>query len=328
MTRTRIGVIGTGRMGAKHARALAALPEVDLVGVADHHPARADEVAAAAQTKSFHDYRELLPHLECVVVAASTAAHGEIGADCARAGVHILLEKPMCLTVAEAESLLAEVGRAGVVLMVGHTELFNPAVAELRRRVAGEQVLSLLAERLAPSFPPTEALDVIANLMVHDLAVAGALLQTAGTPVFAWGRRVQAPFLDYATASVSYGRAIGCFLASYLNPHTVRTLCVHGLGWFAEVDYLNRSLKMAEGDQPLRPVPVTDWDPLQSEIRHFLGCIRDGHKPESSGLDGLRLLRLSIALRDTALEVAEGLRRPEEADEPVPLPGAGSSATT
>jgi len=325
MKRTRVGVIGTGRMGAKHARALAALPEVELVGVADHHHGRADEVAGQSGATSYYDYRDLLPRLDCAVVAASTAAHGEIGADCARAGVHILLEKPMCLTVAEAETLLNEVGRAGVILMVGHTELFNPAVAELRRRVAGEQVLSLLAERLAPSYPPTEALDVITNLMVHDLAVAGVLLQTTGAPVFAWGQRVQAPFLDYATASVSYGRAVGCFLASYLNPHTVRTLAVHGLGWFAEVDYLHRTLRMAEGDRELQTVTVPDWDPLQHEIRHFLGCIHDGHKPESSGLDGLRLLRLSTALRDTAMEVAEGLRRPEEAEAPQ-WPGATPGA--
>ena len=129
----RVGVIGVGVMGSNHARVLAELPGVKLVGVADPDRKRCDQVARSLGCASFSDAADLIRHgVDAVTIAAPTHLHRDIALDCAARGVHILVEKPIAPTVEESRAIVAAARRAGVTLMVGHVERFNPAVQSIK----------------------------------------------------------------------------------------------------------------------------------------------------------------------------------------------------
>src|SRR5271163_4764567 len=150
----RVGVIGAGIMGSNHARVLAGLPDIDLVGVVDPLPAHRTRVMELAGCRTFAGLDELLTEgVDAVTVAAPTHLHHEISLVCIARDIHVLVEKPIASTVAEGEEIVAAARRAGVTLMVGHVERFNPAVAAIKQAISGEDILSIAITRVGP-FPP------------------------------------------------------------------------------------------------------------------------------------------------------------------------------
>jgi predicted dehydrogenase len=150
----RVGVVGVGVMGSNHARVVSELPGVKLVGVADPDRKRCDQVARTLGCASFADADALMRQgVDAVTIAAPTHLHRDIAIDCAARGIHILVEKPIASTVEESRAVVAAARRAGVTLMVGHVERFNPAVQSIKRAIKDQDILSIAITRVGP-FPP------------------------------------------------------------------------------------------------------------------------------------------------------------------------------
>jgi virulence factor len=123
----KMGVIGVGNMGQHHVRVLSLLKDIELIGVSDSNLARGIEIASQYQTHYYENYEEMLPHVDAVCIAVPTKIHHEVGSRCLQAGVHVLIEKPIAASIAEAESLVNLAAETGCILQVGHIERFNPA---------------------------------------------------------------------------------------------------------------------------------------------------------------------------------------------------------
>ncbi|KAB2877151.1 MAG: Gfo/Idh/MocA family oxidoreductase, partial [Pseudorhodoplanes sp.] len=166
----RVGVIGAGIMGANHARVFAGLPDIELVGVADPNPQQRDLVTRILGCPALDNYEALLDlKPQAVTIAAPTHLHHAIALKCIARGLHVLIEKPVATNVDEGREIIAEARRAGVTLMVGHVERFNPAVVAIKQALENEDILSIAITRVGPFPPRMSNVGVVIDLAVHDI---------------------------------------------------------------------------------------------------------------------------------------------------------------
>lgn len=301
-------------MGGNHVRVYGLLRDVDLIGIADPDPPRREAMAAKYGIRTFADHRELLPHVSAVTVAVPTAQHLAVTLDCLAAGVHVLVEKPIAATSGQGREMLAAAKAAGLVLQVGHVERFNPAVMELARVLEGERIVAVDARRLSPVTPRVTDIDVIFDLMVHDIDIALALTGSPLAELSAIGRPPPPAALDHVVAQ---GRtesgAIVRFAASKITQETVRELEVTTDRSYVTVNYLKSDITVhrraaVSVTQPdgyayvqegtLSRPHVAPMEPLRLELEHFIECIRTGRTPITSGASAI-----------AALEAAEQVQR-------------------
>src|SRR3982075_4687736 len=166
----RIGVIGAGVMGSNHARVLAGLPDTTLVGVVDPLPAHRARATELTGCRTFATLDELIAEgIDAVTVAAPTHLHHELALACIAREIHVLVEKPIASSVEEGQEIVDAARRAGVTLMVGHVERFNPAVAAIKAAISGEDILSIAITRVGPFPPRMSNVGVVIDLAVHDI---------------------------------------------------------------------------------------------------------------------------------------------------------------
>src|SRR5277367_3821857 len=166
----RIGVIGAGIMGSNHARVLAGLPDTTLVGIVDPLPEHRTRATELVGCRAFASVDELIAEgIDAVTIAAPTHLHHEIALACIAHNIHVLVEKPIASTVEEGQEIVAAAERAGVTLMVGHVERFNPAVAAVKQAISGEDILSIAITRVGPFPPRMSNVGVVIDLAVHDI---------------------------------------------------------------------------------------------------------------------------------------------------------------
>src|SRR3954454_4014347 len=166
----RVGVIGAGVMGSNHGRVLAGLPGVELVGIVDPLPAHRLRATEFIGWPTFASLQELIAEgVDAVTIAAPTHLHHEIALTCIARKLHILVEKPIASTVEEGRDIVAAARSAGVTLMVGHVERFNPAVAAIKQAISGEDILSIGITRVGPFPPRMSNVGVVIDLAVHDI---------------------------------------------------------------------------------------------------------------------------------------------------------------
>jgi UDP-N-acetylglucosamine 3-dehydrogenase len=301
-------------MGAEHARVYADLPEAELVAVADLAAERATAVADRYGCRAYVDYRDMLARecLEAVSVAVPTGDHCLVGLDLLRAGLAVLMEKPLASTVDQGEALVEAARRAGLLLVVGHVERFNPAVQELKRQIqAGALgVPTLIVARRVGVMPPrVKDADVILDLAVHDIDVALYLLDQMPTAVAASASpALLSDRYDHSEILLDFG-GVGCFIqANWITPIKIRTLAVTGTAGHAELDYLTQHLAIfesqvvgtvdASGDLQLEFDPrqrltvpsIESREPLRLELECFLAGVSGRTAGGVSGQDGLRAL--------------------------------------
>ena len=303
----RVGVIGAGAMGRNHVRNLAALPGVDLVGVYDPRAAAAEAVAAEHGTRAFASCDDLAGRIDAAVVAAPTVAHAEIGCALLARGLHVLVEKPIAVSLAEADRLSEAADAAGRVLAVGHVELFNPAVQALL--AFGVPPRFLEVQRLAVFTPRSLDVDVVLDLMIHDLQILHALDPSPVAEVRATGIAVLSPRVDIANARVEL--ASGCVAnvtASRVSAERVRKLRAFLPSRYYSLDYHAqeiRGYRLEEGDAGRRILPadlaVERAEPLKRELEAFLAACRGEPAPLVDGRAGRQALA-------TALAVVEAIR--------------------
>ena len=222
-TPLRVGVIGVGHLGRHHARILGTMPGVQLVGVVDNSEARAEEIAAASNTAAFTEWQALEGKVDAVTVAVPTESHLDVALAFIERGVHVLVEKPLARTVEEADRLVNAAAVRGVTLAVGHTERFNPAVAEARRLLHGPRFIE--AHRLG-TFPERSLdIDVVFDLMIHDLDIVLSIVGEPTVSVEAVGVPVLTPRIDIANVRLRFaGGCIANLTASRISRDRIRKI--------------------------------------------------------------------------------------------------------
>ncbi len=309
----RIGVIGAGVMGERHCRVCANLPHVELVGVADLNEERGRQVADRYETTYFPDRRALLSQLDAVTTAASTPAHYTLTAECLERGLPVMVEKPITETIEQARQLVQMADERGLVLQVGHIERFNPAFIELKHVTEDMTLIGVNMRRLSPFDTSNTDVDVIRDLMIHDLDLAADLIGSELEGVTAWGRSINTGATDHAVASLSFkdGPIVTLF-ASRVTEQKVRAIEVIAEGAYIEADLLNKSVLVHRRTLPqyldnhnvtkyrqesvIERIHVPMFEPLMLELRHFVDCVRENRPSRVPGRDGLRALQLAEAV--------------------------------
>ncbi len=295
----RVGVVGTGALGAHHARILAALPAAELVGVFDLKPEVARAVAAEHGGRAFPDLESLAGEVEAAVVAVPTVAHREVGCELLERGVHVLVEKPIAATLEEAEALLA--AAADRVLAVGHVEFYNPAVQALLG--LGLPPGFVEVHRLASFKARSLDIDVILDLMIHDLQVLHALDPSPVAEIRATGINVLTERLDIANVRIAL--ASGCIAnltASRVSDEAVRKLRAFLPRSYYSLDYQAkevRGYRLEEGgERRILPhdLEVEPADALERELDEFLRACRGEPALVVDGAAGRRALETALAV--------------------------------
>ena len=295
----RMAVVGVGHLGRHHARLLAAMPGVTLVGVADANAARAAEIAAASGTTAFTDWRALRD-VDAVTVATPTESHLEVAEGLLARGVHVLVEKPLARSVAEADRAIAAARRHGRVLAVGHTERFNPAVAAARPLLHAPRFIE--AHRLG-TFPERSLdIDVVFDLMIHDLDLLLAIVGEPVVGVEAVGVPVLTPRIDIANVRLKFeGGCIANLTASRISRDRVRKIRFFQPQSYLSIDYAAQEVEhWTVGPGPSGTpaitggkLDVTRDEPLRRELEDFVDAVRSGRPPQVPGEQGRAALALA-----------------------------------
>lgn len=316
----RIGVIGVGNMGQHHARVLSLLKDVELVGVADINVERGLDTASKYRARFFEDYRDLLPLVDAVCIAVPTRQHHSVGITCLQAGVHVLIEKPIAASIAEAESLVNTAAETGSILQVGHIERFNPAFQELSKVLKTEELLALEAHRMSPYSNRANDVSVVLDLMIHDIDLLLDLAASTVVKLTASGSRSSGSgYLDYVTATLGFANGIVATLTSSKVTHRkIRRISAHCKNSLTEADFLNNEILihrqttanyvtdygqvLYRQDGLIEKVYTSNIEPLHAELEHFVNCVRGGNQPSVGGEQALKALRLASMIEQMALD--------------------------
>jgi predicted dehydrogenase len=326
MARLRMAVIGVGHLGKEHARILAGLPEVELVGVADVNPDQAQTVARRCGTRGYSDFWPLLNLVDAATIAVPTTYHHAIACEFLRRGLPLLVEKPLAATLDEANALVELAQRHATLLQVGHIERFNPAFEELQRRPLQPKFVE--CERLGPFSGRSTDIGVVLDLMIHDLDLLLALVEAPVHSVQALGVTVFGQHEDLANARLVF--ANGCVAnvtASRASPTPRRRMRLWAPEGYVSLDWAQRRLTLVQPSAPLRQhgldvrrlspsalatlkdelygrhlevlhLDRNRGDQLTRELQHFIHCVRTGERPRVRGEEG----RDALALATRVLE--------------------------
>ena len=304
--RLRTAVIGVGYLGRFHAEKYAANPAAELVAVADVDPARARAVAAALGVEAVTDYRTLAGRIDCASVAVPTQLHHAVACDLLDAGVDVLVEKPLTTTVDEGKALLELAVRRGRVLQVGHLERFNPAIRALDGIVREPRFIE--CHRLAPFTERGTDVDVVLDLMIHDLDVILSMMPSPLRSVEAVGVPVLTNSVDIANARLRFANGgIANVTASRVSLKRERKLRIFQPDAYLSVDYGERRVLICRRESGPDGLPalsleereVPEADALGSEIDAFLSAVRERETPPVTGWDGLRALEVAHVILES-----------------------------
>jgi predicted dehydrogenase len=298
-TPVRVGVIGVGALGQHHARVYADLPGARLAGVYDSDRARAAEVVSRHGGRAFASVQELLAEVDAVSVAVPTADHHGVGRLILESGKDLLLEKPMTTTTAEAEDLIRLAEGRAAVLQIGHIERFNPAVDVLKATVSRPRFIEV--HRLGSFSPRSLDIDVVLDLMIHDLDIVLTLDPSEAVQVDAVGVPVLTPKVDIANVRLRFASGlIANLTASRVSAEKVRKFRVFSPRTYISVDFARREAqvyRLAEGaagpEIQVERTAAPDEEPLRRQLAAFVECVRSRSQPVVSAADGLRALRLA-----------------------------------
>lgn len=328
----RIGVIGVGNMGQHHTRVLSLLKDVELVGVSDLNVERGLDIASKYRVQFFEDYHALLQHVDAVCIAVPTRLHHAVGMACLQAGVHVLIEKPIAASIAEAESLVNAAAQSHCILQVGHIERFNPAFQELSKVLKTEELLALEAHRMSPYSDRANDVSVVLDLMIHDIDL---LLELAGSSVVkltaSGSRASDSGYLDFVTATLGFANGIVATLtASKVTHRKIRRIAAHCKNCLTEANFLNSEILihrqitancttdyghvLYRQDGLIEKVYTSNIEPLHAELEHFVNCVRGGNQPSVGGEQALKALRLASLIEQMALDGQVWQKRDLELD--------------
>jgi len=303
--KTRVAVIGVGALGRHHARILSALPDVELVAVVDIKEARAREIGGLVNAQWALSAAEMLGRVDAVTVAVPTDSHLAVALPFLQRGTAVLVEKPLARNAPEAQQMIDAAAASGAVLGVGHTERYNPAVAAVRPLLDHPRFIEI--HRLG-TFPDRSLdIDVVFDLMIHDLDVVLSIVPSEVVTVEAVGVAVLTPKPDIANARLKF--ASGCIAnitASRISKDRVRKIRIFQRDAYLSVDYAAQEVerwRLVKGNGAMPAIDggkldVAQEEPLKRELADFVAAVRDKRAPGVTGADGLRAIELAQKITD------------------------------
>ncbi len=297
----RIAVIGVGYLGRFHAQKYAQMEGVDLVGVVDVSPERAQDVAREVGTRAYTDIHEIVGKIDAASVVVPTIYHHEVAKILFSHGIHCMLEKPISTTVEEADELISLAKEQGLILQVGHLERFNPAIKVLEAKVM--HPLFIEAHRLSGFKDRATDVDVVLDLMIHDLEIILALVNSPLKEIRAVGVPVLTPKVDIANTRLIFEN--GCtanLTASRISLQDMRRIRVFQPGAYISADCAERKSLVVTRDLSAGPMTAIrpefktheGTDMLYDELESFVRAVQGLEKPKVTGEAGRRALKLAL----------------------------------
>ncbi len=312
MDKVRCGVIGTGYLGRFHAQKYAALPQAELVGVCDANGEQAQRVANEVGTAAYTDYTELFGKVDAVSIVVPTQMHYAVAKACLEQGIHVLLEKPMTVTVAEADELIAIAAAKGLKLQIGHLERFNSAVLALRNVLETPRFIE--SHRLAAFNPRGADVNVVLDLMIHDIDIIQNLVGKPIVDIQANGVSVLTKEHDIANARITFeGGCVANVTASRVSMKGQRKMRIFQHDAYISVDFTDKVLSVHRKGSKVTPSGVPEIiseesifdnsDAIKAEADAFTRAILGECEIPVSGEAG----RDALA---TAIRISELLNQP------------------
>ncbi|UCG14845.1 MAG: Gfo/Idh/MocA family oxidoreductase [Deltaproteobacteria bacterium] len=312
----RVGVVGVGYLGQFHAEKYAAMEEAQLVGVVDLDHSRARQIAERFSCRALRSHRDLIEQVDAVSVVVPTQYHYQVTRDLLEAGIHVLVEKPMTTTVAEADALISLAETNGLVLQVGHLERFNPAVVAASEHVY--QPYFVESHRLASFTERGTEVDVILDLMIHDIDIILSLVPSHLEDLRVGGVNVLTPHTDIANVRLEF--ANGCIAnvtASRISAKKMRKIRIFQPDSYLSIDCADKEVELfrklatrgSDGFPEIeyQRLSVAETDPLDEQLRAFLGSVLGGAKPLVGGQAGRKALDVATRVSQLIQQQMERL---------------------
>jgi len=302
MDKVKVGIIGVGYLGTQHARILSYLEEAELIGVADIDFKKAMVIGNRHGVKYYENFEKMLDAIDAGIVATPTSEHFSIATKLLKEGKSVLVEKPITETIEQAEDLVAEANKNGIILQIGHLERFNPAVEALENLISEPKFIEV--QRLGSFSARSLDIDVVLDLMIHDLDIIMALIKDEVKVIRSSGIHVLSDKIDIANARLEF--ASGCIAtltASRVHQGKVRKLRIFEPTSYYSIDYIDQEVKIfpLNGRQTdIKTLKIKKEEPLKKELQNFFKCIRDGKMRKVTGEEGLRALKLAYSVLDEA----------------------------
>ena len=305
MRKIKTAVIGVGYLGKFHADKYATLPNSQLIAVVDPNADTVKTIAAKLNVDGLIDYQPLLGKVEAVSIAAPTTLHHKIAKDFLSHGSHVLIEKPITVTVEEADELIALAKKNNLLIQVGHLERFNAAILDLDKEIS--KPVFIESHRLAPFNPRATDVNVVLDLMIHDIDIILDIVHSDVKSIAASGAKILTNSVDIANVRLEFEN--GCVAnvtASRVSMKTERKMRLFQQDSCITVDFQNRAMKMySKGDKEMFPgIPeivslesvYENNDALKVEIIAFLDSIENGTPVKVNGEAGRRALATAMQI--------------------------------
>lgn len=306
----KVGVIGTGNMGENHIRTYLSMNnDCQLIGIYDDDEQKMRQTAGQYNVEPFQSVDDLLEAVDAVSIAVPTEFHYVTGLACIRHNVHMLMEKPLTSTVDEADDLIKKASEAGVKLQTGHIELYNPIIQVLTALLKHETINGMTFHRISPADIKLKKIDVVKDLMIHDIYILNEWLRDSALELNAFGKTIQnTP--KHAAAVIRSSQGLTAQLtASFMSDRKVRTIQILTENAFIEADILNKKISLTrtfDEQSGNYPIPVSQTirigdsvQPLYLQLMDFINCIKSGSKPSVSGQDGRQALMTANRITDS-----------------------------
>jgi len=307
LANTRVGVIGTGYLGQYHAEKYAALDGVDLVGVVDIDAGRAADVAFRTNTQAFTDLSDLVGRVDAVSIVTPTPLHFEIGQAMLNAGIHVLIEKPICTSLEEARILIDLAESRNLILQVGHLERFNPAVVALQDMI--NTPVFIEAHRLSIYSGRSTDVSVVLDLLIHDIDIILNFVGPQINAIHASGAAVVSDHCDIANARIEFkSGCVANMTASRISTRNQRKIRFFQKNGYIAVDFAKREIMHIEKTHfptkalipgmEVNQVCFLDGDALEEELRSFVDAVGAFSEPVVTGRMGYQALAVALDVMD------------------------------
>jgi len=300
MEKIKIGVVGCGVLGSRHADIYSKMPGVELVGVYDTHSERAAQIASSAKTKTFPSAAALAEAVDALSVCTPAHTHYDVAKPLLEAGRHLLVEKPLTTNLADADELVAIAKRNNLIVQIGHVERFNAAVMAMKDIVKNPRFIE--CDRIGPYDPRIQDVGVVLDLMIHDIDIVLHLVSSPVKDVHVIAVNIMSPTEDFANCRITFENGAVCSLtASRIARDRMRKIRIFQDNAYLSLDYMRQEaviLTKENGSTAYRTIEIQKTQPLQDELAEFVECLRKKDRPRVSGEEGRAALAVALQVLD------------------------------
>jgi len=309
---TKVAVIGGGYLGKIHAKIYHNMPNVELAAVVDVNKDKVATISQQYQCAGFTSFDDLPTDLEAVSIVVPTSSHLSVSQFFLEKGIHTMLEKPIASSVEESERIVKQAERSGTILQIGHLERFNTGVVKLTELAHNPMFIEV--HRLRTFVERATDIDVVMDLMIHDIDIVLSLVNSPLTKISATGTRVITDHIDIANARLEFeNKAVANVTASRVSRNQLRRIRVFSNQHYLGLNFTNQQLEeVLPGDIPeghnfpeliSRKIEVEPKLPLNAELAHFIECIQENKQPLVTGQHGLTVVKVATQVSKKIAEL-------------------------